>query len=146
MKIQLEHKLRSCPEHIDCISCGQAFPPNSIRALLCLDSGLIEGDLCPKCIQQGAARIRWNLRDRAAKLILQEQPSPADQSRALELRAAAVESLTLPPAYQWWWKKLGILTTEACELELARRGLNKPLGQKLHITFLEDKPSVGQDT
>jgi hypothetical protein len=147
MKIQLEHRLRSCPKHLGCISCGQTFASNRLRALLCRDSGLIEGDLCPRCIKQGADRIRLNLRDRATKLMLQldAQPSPESQARGFELRAVAAEALTMPPAYQWWLKKLEIFHTESRELELARRGLKKPGGKKLQITFLEEKPSVGQD-
>jgi hypothetical protein len=148
MKIQLERKLRSCPDRLRCVSCNQVFSAHSIRTLLCRDNGLIEGDLCPKCVQQGSARIKSNLRNRALITTHQEQSSPnvpSPQQRSLELLEIAGESLTMPPMYYWWWKKLEIFSTESRELELARHGCPKLQTRQLEITFLSHDPPVEQD-
>lgn len=155
MKIQLERKLRSCPDRLRCVVCDRAFNSDRVRSLLCHDDGLIAGDVCPHCLKQGADRLRQELRDRAAtafsRISTQISTSPRSiddatislEREALELAEMAEQPLKLPPVYAWWWKKLEILAAETQALELARRGAAnchcRPR-PKLTITFLNEEP------
>jgi hypothetical protein len=151
MKIELESKSSNCADRLRCVVCEQTFNSDRLRSLLCHDDGLIFGDVCPHCRQQGGDYIRQKLGDRAAKVFerihaqLSQQPRSIDTStillerEALELSEMAEQPLKIPPIYVWWWKRFEMLITESQELELARRGNPHPR-PKLTITFLEEEP------
>ena len=100
MKIQLERTLATCPSKLTCIACRQPFDVGRIRTLLCNDQGLIHGDVCPDCLKSKASGIKQQLK-------------------------VFTEDIKLPKFYQWWMKKLEILSQETQELENARLGLSK---------------------
>jgi len=121
MKIHLERPLPYCPPTLKCIVCGNGFGVGSIRALLCNDTGLIYGDVCPTCVRSHAQGIRQKLSDKLLGFLSQHRG--CDEA-AIELQELLQEDLHLPPFYQWWWKTLEIFAEETQELERARLGLS----------------------
>lgn len=127
MKIYLERKLASCPKKLICTVCGQTFEASKIRALLYNARGLLQGDLCQTCITLKPSEIRTNMRHRASLLLQQPhaiEQAPSAYNRALELLETAQEDVKFPTFYQWWFKKLEVLSEESQELEAARLGLH----------------------
>jgi len=115
MKIQLERKLSTCPTRLRCVACSQAFEPENIRSLLCDRVGLIQGDLCPTCCNLKADDLQQKLR--------------------------ATEEIKRPKFYDWWIKRLVILSEAAEEIEQARLGASRCNCQKpqhLRIRFQSD--------
>ena len=127
MKIYLERTLATCPKSLLCTTCGQLFEAGKLRALLYSDQGLLQGDVCHQCIKLKSSDLRNQMRDRASLLL--QHPYDLDHTlpahkRALELLEAAQEEVTFPTFYQWWFKKLTVLSEESQELEAARLGLS----------------------
>ncbi len=159
MKIQLEHNRNSHFHQFHCLSCQQTFTGDvqhqrlsqGFRTLLCHDDGSIAGDVCAKCIKQGASYIQQRLKTRSIELFKHSSTDDIGLSRyrqALELSELAVRPLVIPPFYTWWWKKITLLVAETQELEMARREVinyrhRHPKPHK--IKFLTDKPSIGKD-
>jgi len=113
--------------------------------LLTKNDGLIQGDLCQDCLKSGSTAIRTKLKEQASQQLLQELNSHASVAQyrlALEQLEATDEEIQLPRFYQWWLKRLEVLSQETQELENARLGLSscqcgKPRSQ-LRITFQEE--------
>lgn len=127
MKIQLERKLISCPDRVMCAVCRQLFSVGQIRALLHNDKGLIQGDVCPECLELENSEIKQRLQDRASLLMKQANMgySRTDYSRQLaeELLEVAQENVEFPPFYQWLVKWFEVLFHEPEELEITRSEL-----------------------
>jgi hypothetical protein len=134
MKIQLERTLASCPKKLLCTVCGQAFGVNKIRALLYNDKGLLQGDVCSRCVRHKPTRIRSHLRDRASLLLQQPVISEAQtldtHDRALELLETAQESVQFPQFYHWWMKQWEVFSEESQETESERLGLRDFYGEE----------------
>jgi hypothetical protein len=92
MKIQLERALPNCPSHLTCVACFQQFEVEKIRALLYNHVGLIQGDLCHIC------------------------RSAEDLQQKLQTN----EEISRPRFYEWWFKRLAILSEATQEIEQAR--------------------------
>jgi hypothetical protein len=110
MKIQLEHRLSSCPEKLRCTVCRQVFTVGRTRPLLLNNRGLIQGDVCPDCVHLPSNEIRLLLADQARLML--EQPSlfqnqvEAPDTVALELFEASQEEVKFPSLYQWFVKTI----------------------------------------
>jgi hypothetical protein len=110
MKIQLEHRLSSCPDKLRCTVCQQVFTVGKIRPLLVNQRGWIQGDLCPECVSLPADEIRLILADQAWLMVQQPQlfqpriESP--ETLAMELFEVSLEKIKMPSLYQWWIKML----------------------------------------
>jgi len=110
MKIQLEHRLSSCPDKLRCTVCRQIFTVGRIRPLLVNDGARIQGDLCPECVSLPADEIRLILADQAWLML--EQPRlfqhqvESPETLALELFEASLEELKMPSLYQWLMKTI----------------------------------------
>jgi hypothetical protein len=138
MKIQLERKLSSCPNQLTCAVCRQAFPAQSIRALLFSDRGLLQGDICAHCRQSGSEAIRETLHER---VILLKRQSEFGQSTTIaihelltELTACAQEGVKFPSLLDWWLKWWEVFWQESQELEAARLGLShRDLAQRAQL-------------
>jgi hypothetical protein len=109
MKIQLEHRLSSCPDKLRCTACQQVFTVDRIRPLLVKESGWIQGDLCSKCVSLSADEIRVVMANQA--WLMMEQPqlfqqSESSETLAMELFEASLEEIKMPSPYQWWVKTL----------------------------------------
>lgn len=108
MKIQLEHRLFSCPPKLRCTVCRQIFTAGRIRPLLVNDGDRIQGDLCPKCVCLPANEIRLILAEQVWLML--EQPQlfqhqvESPETLALELFEVALEELEMPSRYQWLMK------------------------------------------
>ncbi|OUC16121.1 MAG: hypothetical protein B0A82_03415 [Alkalinema sp. CACIAM 70d] len=145
MKVQLERRLPSCPEQLECVICHQKFIVPRIRRLLCNDEGLIQGDLCPHCLKLKTAAIQHKLRQQSGQL-LQQANHDRDQSlslrqRGLELLTLSQESLTRPSLYTWLSKRLEVLSQETQELEAARLGLQScACGHRSKLRILFEDP------
>jgi hypothetical protein len=124
MKVQLEQKTESCAQKLLCTVCGQIFKAGSMRTLLYNRHNLLQGDVCSDCMQLKQNQFRQKLRDRANLLLklsdLDPQTRTARRIRALELLEAAAEPVYFPAPYQWWWKRLEVLSDETILLEQAR--------------------------
>jgi hypothetical protein len=107
MKIQLEHRLSSCPDKLRCTVCQQVFTVDRIRPLLVKQSGWIQGDLCPKCVSLPADEIRLVLANQAWLMVEQPQLFGHESPEvAMELFEASLEEIKMPSLYQWWVKIL----------------------------------------
>jgi hypothetical protein len=148
MKIQLEQKLPSCPQQLNCCVCAQNFTAPNIRSLLCNDAGLIQGDVCGHCLKVPARAIKRRIVARSISLQLQ---ADQDEARSLQFRQQAFdllllsqENLTLPNFFTWLRKRWEILSEETRELETARFGLHEAVDCRkrtgLRIVF-EDETS-----
>jgi hypothetical protein len=110
MKVQLEHRLSSCPPKLRCIVCRQVFMAGRIRPLLVNDEGWIQGDLCPECVSLPANEIQLILADQAWLML--EQPRlfqhqvESPETLALELFEASLEEIKVPNFYQWLMKTI----------------------------------------
>lgn len=145
MKVQLERRLPSCPEQLDCVICHQKFIVPRIRRLLCNDEGLIQGDLCPHCLKLKTAAIQDKLRQQSGQLLQQANhdrgQSLSLRQRGLELLTLSQESLTRPSLYTWLSKRLEVLSQETQELEAARLGLQScTCGQRSKLRILFEDP------
>jgi hypothetical protein len=145
MKIQLEHKHTFRLDRLDCVACQQSYSSNSLQTLLCHDDGTIAGDICLNCLRQGTSRIQQQLKQRSIELYqqpLDEQVALSVYRQALELSELAVQPLTIPPFYIWWWKQFTIFAAATQSLETARREpLNRRHRPPHKITFLTKKPT-----
>jgi hypothetical protein len=96
------------------------FGGGSIRALLYNHHQLLQGDVCTECMQLGASRFRQKLHDRASLLLkisqMDDEMRVAQRQRALELLDLAKEAVHFPAPYQWWWKRLEVLSEDAEDL------------------------------
>jgi hypothetical protein len=115
MKIQLEHKLISCPEQLSCVVCQQHFYTPTIRSLLTNDQGLIQGDVCPACLRLTPDEIKHRLRERALHSITHRRSRNATtlaaQEFALDLLRASNEPFRLPGWWPWLQARLqGLLS------------------------------------
>ena len=105
MKIQLEHRLSSCPHKLRCTTCRQVFAVGRIRPLLINDSNRIQGDLCPQCVRLPTDEVRAILVEQVWLML--EQPQmfqhqvESPEILALELFEASLEDLEMPSFYQW---------------------------------------------
>ncbi len=153
MKIQLERKLKNQSHQLRCVACQQKFVGNKLRALLCHDQGSIVGDLCTGCLSQGTKHIQDQFKAQSIALF-QQSSIDSDHAldtyrQALERSELAVESLTIPPFYDRWWKLLTIFAAETQELEIARRETanyryRQPKSHR--ITFIStEEPFSGKD-
>jgi hypothetical protein len=124
MKIQLERKLGYCPNKLTCVVCHELFEVRKIRALLCDDHKLIQGDVCPACLKLESCDFQKKLRNQANRLIQESTGSSvhanAFQSRAVELLETSEENLKRPTIFQWLLKNIAIFAEENQELEAAR--------------------------
>ena len=146
MKIQLERKLAFCPELLLCTVCRQSFGVDKIRALLYSDAGLLQGDVCRKCLKLKASGIKQKLQEQSQLLMRQVEFAG---HQAVSLRQLAIERLQcseeevrLPRFYEWVLKQIEIFSQESQELEKARLGLsNCSCGRRapLRITFEDDQ-------
>jgi hypothetical protein len=159
MKIQLEHKLESCPEQLLCAVCGQIFLVQQIRTLLYSDRGLLQGDICPHCQKLNEENFKKKIYQRASflwqnadvtdnqdllKVTARRDRGLLDdqKSRALELLTIAQEKVKFPNFLERWFKKMEILAQESNELEQARFGLSKCYcqeRQRLEYLFKESE-------
>ncbi len=113
MKIQLERTLPTCPPQLKCVACSQLFKVEKIRSLLSDRAGLIQGDLCRTC---------RNASDLPQKL-------------------QTTEEINRPQFYEWWFKRLTMLSAATQEIEQARFGSLQCSCQKsrqLRIRFQSD--------
>ncbi|HTL89048.1 MAG TPA: hypothetical protein VL134_06590 [Leptolyngbya sp.] len=113
MKIYLERTLSTCPTQLKCVACTQPFEVEKIRSILYDRTGLIQGDLCPTC------------------------RSAPDLQEKLQ----TTEAIRRPKLYQWWFKRLTILSEATQEIESARRGTRSCNCQKprqIRIRFQEN--------
>jgi hypothetical protein len=138
VKIQLERKLISCPAQLICIVCQQYFAVNRIRSLLYDDKGLLQGDICPKCLKLTANGIKQKILSSAN--FLNDQPNSSNfqtissQELALELVECASEDVRFPSFYQWLFKRIEIFSQESQEIEAARFGItNYRCGKRTKI-------------
>jgi hypothetical protein len=153
MKIQLERKLQNQSCQLSCVACQHRFGGDRLRTLLCHDQGSIVGDLCRGCLSQGTKHIQDQFKAQSIELFQQSSIDSdhalATYRQALERSELAVESLTIPPFYDRWWKLLTIFAAETQELELARRETanyryRQPKSHR--ITFLStEEPFSGKD-
>jgi hypothetical protein len=134
MKVQLERKSATCPSQLLCTVCGQMFVAGAIRTLLYSHHHLLQGDVCPECMHLGSARFRQKLHDRASLLLklsqIDEQMRIAQRQRALELIDLAREAVQFPAPYQWWWKRLALLSEESADLDIPTSGLDRRYGEE----------------
>jgi hypothetical protein len=128
MKIQLERALSSCPDQITCVVCHETFWVGNIRTLLYSNNNLIQGDVCPSCIQLTASNFQIKLRNQANRLMQESRASnitPARvqllQDRAVEILETSEEHIAYPTVFQWFFKRLEIFAQESRELETARQ-------------------------
>jgi hypothetical protein len=126
MKIQLERRLLSCPDTVQCTVCHRPFAVDAIRSLLYSDRGWLKGDICPHCGKLDAPTFKQNLWIQAMHL----RESTADgqaqtllrHQQALECLELSREELHRPIWWHWWLKRLEIFSQESQELEAARFG------------------------
>lgn len=127
MKIQLERKSTSCPNRLTCVICRQIFAIDTIRTLLYNDKGLLQGDICRKCLKLTAKAIKQeillsaNLLSRQPNLASSRTISPPEL--VLELLECAVEDVKFPTFYQWLIKRIEVFSQEYQEIEAARFSL-----------------------
>jgi hypothetical protein len=115
MKVQLEHRTKSCPDKLLCTVCGQIFAGGDIRALLFNHRGFLQGDVCEDCLQLRGTEFRYKLRDRANLMLKLSEldakvhsDSPSSRrDRALELLDTSKEAVYFPAPFQWWLKRVG---------------------------------------
>jgi hypothetical protein len=128
MKIELDRKEISCPENLTCTVCEHTFKVDRIRTLLHSDRGLLQGDICPDCLKIGTTGIQTKLKERVWSLLLKPAPIGSLNShvktRAAELLEMSEEEVKFPSFWQWWIKKMTILSEESTELEKARLGIS----------------------
>ncbi len=124
MKIQLERKLSSCPEQLTCVVCHELFWVRNVRALLCDNHNLIQGDVCPVCVKLESSDFQKKLRNQANRLIQESTISSTHsnvlQSRAVELLETSEEKLKRPTIFHWLLKNIAVFAEENQELEAAR--------------------------
>jgi hypothetical protein len=129
MKIRLESKHESCPERLQCLVCDRTFPTNKIRTLVYNDRGLLQGDICPDCLQLKSEKIKYKLREKALLMLTKRVRSNIKQSslkpQAMELLALSQEKIKLPNFWQWLIKKMSIASEEYQEIEAARLGMTQ---------------------
>jgi hypothetical protein len=110
MKIQLEHRLSSCPDKLRCTVCQQVFTVGKIRPLLMKQNGWVQGDLCSECVSLPANEIRSILVDQAWLMVQQPQlfqpQIESPETLAMELFEASLENIKMPSLYHWWLKRL----------------------------------------
>ncbi len=136
--------MASCPSHLRCAVCRQSFPVKRIRTLLSDNQGLIWGDVCPTCLKSKSDGIQQQLKQQAREL-LENQQGDGDLTVfkvAEEKLAAAAEPIQLPTFFQWWLKRLEILSEASQEIENARFG-RSPCGcqQRSRLQTLFDQES-----
>jgi hypothetical protein len=113
MKIQLERTLPTCPPQLRCVACSQPFKVEKIRSLLCDRDHLIQGDLCRTCRRA------------------------TDLPQTLK----TAEAIQRPQFYDWWFKRLTILSAATQEIEQARFAAKQcrcQTVQSLRIRFQSD--------
>jgi len=118
MKIKLERTLANCPTHLRCTICSRPFEVGKIRKLLCDSNGLIQGDLCSTCSKLSSKHLKQKLQTN--------------------------EEIIQPKFYQWWFKRLTILSEATQEIEQARLGSSRCHCQNsrgLKILFQRDDDS-----
>jgi hypothetical protein len=124
MKINLERKLPPCPDKLYCTVCGQLHEVGRIRALLYNDQGLIQGDLCSRCLKLKPDVFKHKLREKASVLLQQPKLFKSSrisyQERDLELREVAEENIKFPNSFNWLLKHIEVFAQESQELEAAR--------------------------
>ncbi len=141
MKIKLDRKLTSCPDHLRCTICRQAFKVSIIRALLYNDRGLIQGDLCSKCLKLKAEEIKQKIREQA--MLLMELPelysfsTISSQERGLELLECSTEKVKFPSFYQWLIKKIEVPQASG-QLEATKSILNCTYGRRSRLQIIFD--------
>lgn len=128
MKIQLERRLVSCPDTVQCTVCHRPFAVDAIRSLLYSDRGWLKGDVCPHCLKLDTSTFKQNLWTQA--MHLRESTSDGQSQtllrhqQALECLELSQEELHRPVWWHWWLKRLEIFSQESQELEAARLGLD----------------------
>ncbi len=125
MRILIERVLADHPQTLTCVVCGDVINVDLRRAILYDDRGLIQGDVCPRCVKSQPTAIKQKLHDRAFRLLHQarewDEGSGERGDRAVELFRLAQENVTVPNVLQRWFRELQLLSEETQELEAARR-------------------------
>lgn len=107
-----------------CVVCHESFEVRTVRALLCDDHNLIQGDVCPVCVKLESSDFKKKLRNQANRLIQESTISSAYsnvlESRAVELLETSEEQLRRPTIFHWLLKNIAIFAEESKELEEAR--------------------------
>lgn len=113
MKIQLERTLSTCSTQLKCVACSRSFEVEKIRSILYDRAGLIQGDLCRTC---------RNAKD-------------------LQQKLRVTEEITCPKFYQWWFKRIMILSEATQEIESTRfrsRSCDCQKSKQIRIRFQSD--------
>jgi hypothetical protein len=118
MKIQLEHRISSCPDQLTCVACTRLFPVGQIRQLLKDHRSLVQGDICSVCTHRSSGEIQRLLTANGLERML--SADLIDRERGQELLELAQEAVQFPSFWQWLSKKIEILAAETNELEKAR--------------------------
>jgi hypothetical protein len=126
MKIQLERRLVSCPDTIQCTVCARPFAVDAIRSLLYGDRGWLKGDVCPHCLHLSTDAFKQNLWTQAMHLRGSSAGCHSHRRRrhqeSLECLELSQEDLHGPTWWHWWLKRWEIFAQESQELEADRVG------------------------
>jgi hypothetical protein len=146
MKIQLEHKLISCPEQLSCVVCQQQFYTPMIRSLLTNDQGLIQGDVCQACLRMPPDEIKHQLREQALQFITHRRSRSATalaaQEFALDLLRASNEPFRLPGWWPWLQIRLQALLSMPEESQLNNFKLSEAAwSQRSRLQMIFDQDS-----
>ncbi len=127
MKIQLERRLVSCPDTVQCTVCHRPFVVDAIRSLLYSDRGWLKGDVCPHCLDLSTDAFKQNLWTQAMRL---RESTFGGQAQTMQKQQEAIECLELSREglhratwWHWWLKHLEIFSQESQELDAARFGM-----------------------
>lgn len=128
MKVLLDRPLMLFHHPLHCVVCRSPFFVGELRTLLYNDRGLLQGDICPACLELSPTRIKQKLRQHALVLAQQADSDPelADllAARTTELLDCATEALKLPSFWQRVWKRIEIFLEATQEQEDNRTGLS----------------------
>lgn len=134
MKIFLERKIESCPKMITCLICARTFTVGKIRALLASNRGLIQGDICPHCLQLNSKEIKHKLREKALFLLIQSPNINLQKisihQQSLELLTLSKERIRFPNFLDWLFIKIAIFFEEYQEMETSKLGLTQCIYQQ----------------
>lgn len=147
MKIVIERTLSHQSPSLLCVVCAHPHKVSKSRSLLYCDQGLLQGDVCPKCMRLKTSDIQKKLRTRAIFLLEQSRGTGEQlitiRDRALELVNISQEPIRFPTLLQSWRKRMEIRSEEHQEMQAARLGVNHKQAKersRLEQLLKKDKP------
>jgi hypothetical protein len=116
------------------VVCDRRFTVSKIRALLASDRGLIQGDICPHCLQLNSKEIKHKLREKALFSLIKSSNLKSEKlpnhQQSLELLTLSKERIRFPSFLDWLLIKIAIFFEEYQEMETSKLGLTQFSGEQ----------------